>query len=402
MARAEAAYLLERLVEEAARVTGIDRVELRRRNVVPPARMPWKTPAGATLAHADFEATLDTALAMADWAGFEPRRRASAARGRLRGIGLALTVETTGGMPREFADVELTAGGGAVLRVGTRNFGLGHQTVYGQILADRLGVDPTRVRLVDDDSDAVREGAGSHGSRSARMGGGALLRAAEALEAAGRPLAATLLQAEPATLVFAGGAYRAPGGAEVRLAAVAEAAVERGEPLRASGVYESGGPVVANGCQVCEVEVDPETGAVELLGHAVVHDVGRAVNPMIVEGQIHGGAVHGVAQALCDQVVHDPDTGQLLSASLMDYRLPRADDLPSLAVHVGETAATGDNPLAVKGVGEGPTVCGTPAVVNAVLDALAVRGVRHLDMPLTPLRVWRALRLAQGETGAPR
>lgn len=391
VARAEAAYLLERLVDETARVTGLDRVDVRRRNLVPRERMPWRTPAGATLADADFDATLEHALSLSAWAGIEERRAAAATRGRLRGIGLALTVESTGGVPREFADVEWTAAGDVVLRVGTRNFGMGHETVYAQLLADRLGIEPARVRVIDDDSDAVREGAGSHGSRSMRMGGGAIVRAVEALLAAGRPLAATLLQADAGRLVFADGVYTAPGGGEVALATVASAAAERGVPLRASGVFESSGPVFANGCQVCEVEVDPDTGVVALLAHSVVHDVGRAVNPMLVEGQIHGGAVHGIAQALYDHVVHDPHSGQLLTASLMDYRLPLAQDLPPLAVQVQETAA-GDNPLGAKGVGEGPTVCATPAVVSAVLDALSVRGVRHLDMPLTPLRVWQALR----------
>ena len=396
VARAEAAYLVERLVDAAARETGIDRVNLRRRNLVPAARMPWKSPTGATYADADFAANLEQALRAANWDGFAARRRRSSAVGLLRGIGLSLTVDSAGGVPREFAGIEVDADGRVTAMVGTRNFGLGHATVYAQVLAERLGVPFEHITLVDDDSDRVREGAGSHGSRSARMGGGALVRAADALIESGRELAAQLLQADAAALAFEGGVYRVAGTERmVPLSALAAHAAQIGKRLAAEAVFESALPGRPNGCQVCEVEVDPDTGAVRVLAQTVVHDVGRALNPMIVEGQIHGATVHGMAQALMDDVRYDTASGQLLSGSLMDYCLPRAGDLPPLQVHVAERPSA-DNPLGAKGAGEGPTVGATPAVVSAVLDALAPHGITHIDMPLTPERVWRALRAAGG------
>ena len=391
VARAEAAYLLERLVDSAARISGIDRLTLRRRNLVAPSSMPYRSASGASLADADFGANLERVLGLADWDGFASRRAEAATRGRLRGIGVVVTVESAGGVPREFADIEIDTAGEVLVRVGTRNFGMGHETVYAQVLADRLGVSPERVRVIDDDSDAVREGAGSHGSRAMRMGGGAVSLAADALIARATPLAAELLQSAPATLAFDDGLFTVDDSARsVSLATVAAYAAERGESLRAEAVFQTTGPVYPNGAQVSEVEIDPDTGEVRVVAHSVVHDVGVAINPAIVEGQIHGAAVHGIAQALHDHVLYDPRSGQLLSGTLMDYRLPRADDLPSMRVLIVENA-TADNPLGAKGVGEGPTVGATPAVVNAVLDALAERGITHLDMPLTPSRVWQAL-----------
>ncbi|HEX6114328.1 MAG TPA: xanthine dehydrogenase family protein molybdopterin-binding subunit [Geminicoccaceae bacterium] len=391
IARAELAYLLERLVDAAARRSGIDRIELRRRNLISPAEMPYRSATGALYPPAHFERNLDLGLEAIDWSGFAGRRAEALGRGKLRGIGVSVYIENAGGAPSEFARVQVDGAGEVLLQVGTQDFGMGHETVFAQVLADVLGVDPATVRVVDGDTDAVEIGFGGHGSRCARIGGGAVLHGGRAVVERGRPLAADLLEAAVADVEFREGAYVVSGTDRViGLIEVARAAESRGALLSASATFETSGPSYPNGCQLCEVEVDPETGKLTIERYVMVADPGRVLNPLIVEGQLHGGIAQGVGQALLERVVFDPESGQLLSGSFMDFALPRADDLPRFTT-VCNPVAGADNPLGVKGIGEGPTTGSPPAVVNAVLDALGARGISAIDMPLTPERVWRAL-----------
>jgi aerobic carbon-monoxide dehydrogenase large subunit len=391
IARAELAYLLERLIDAAASQSGIDRIELRRRNLIAPAEMPYRSATGAVYPPARFERNLDLGLEAIDWAGFPERRAEARKRGKLRGVGVSVYIENAGGAPSEFARVQVAGAGEVLLHVGTQDFGMGHETVFAQVLADMLGVDPAMVRVVDGDTDAIEIGFGGHGSRCARIGGSAVLQGARAVVEQGRPIAADLLEAAAADVEFRDGAYVISGtDRRIGLLEVARAAENRGTPLIASATFETSGPSYPNGCQLCEVEVDPETGKVTIERYVMVADPGRLLNPLIVEGQLHGGMAQGIGQALLERVVFDPATGQLLSGSFMDFALPRADDLPTFATICNPIAGE-DNPLGVKGIGEGPTTGSPPAVVNAVLDALQDRGVSAIDMPLTPERVWRAL-----------
>jgi carbon-monoxide dehydrogenase large subunit len=401
IARAEITYLLERLVDAAARQTGIDRIELRRRNLIAPEEMPWRSPTGAVYPRTDFERNLDLGLQRIDWDGFSKRRSEAAARGRRRGIGVSVYIENGGGAPSasaktfEFAQIQVNGAGDVLLHVGTQDFGMGHATVFAQVAADALGIEPAAVKVVDGDTDLIASGLGAYGSRCARIGGGAVVQSARAVIERGKELAAELLEAAAADIDYAAGDYLIRGtDRRIGLFEVARAAEARGEPLIAAETYQAQGPSYPSGCQLAEVEVDPATGKVTLTRHVMVADPGQMLNPLIVAGQLHGGIAQGVGQALLERVVYDPASGQLLSGSLMDFALPRADDLPALATAFNVVPAE-DNPLGVKGIGEGPTTGSPPAVVNAVLDALAGDGVITLDMPLTPERVWRALRRAR-------
>lgn len=386
--RPEAIYLVERLIDEAARATGIDRVELRRRNLIPASAMPNKAPSGQTYDSGEFEAVLDKALALADWEGFPARRKASAAKGRLRGIGLCCFLEVAGGAPlSEVADLRFDADGTAVLRTGAQAMGQGHMTTLPLILAKQLQVDVSRVRIVQGDSDEVPGGIPTVASRSTMMVGGAMqLAAGEAIKK-GRQAAAELMEAAAADIEYGRGEFRV-AGTDRRLG-WRELAQKKGAALNTVASFTAPEMSFPNGCHVCEVEVDPDTGVVSVVGYAAVDDVGEVVHQSIVEGQIHGGVAQGLGQVLGEQVVYGAD-GQLLTASFMDYMMPRADDLPMLALghHVAPCTT---NPLGAKGAGESGVAGSIPAGVSAVLDALAARGVTHLDMPMTPQRVWQAL-----------
>jgi carbon-monoxide dehydrogenase large subunit len=389
--RIEANYLTESLVEAAARTTGIDRVELRRRNLVTAGELPWRTPGGSVLTSGAFAGHLQRALALIDWPGFAARREASAAAGRLRGIGLALYVENDGSTNTEFAEIEATAGGRVVVSVGTQDFGMGHATMYSQVVVDALGVAADRVDVVSGDTDRIPRGSGSHGSRTARMGSGAVVGSAKALIEDGRRLAGGLLEAAAADIVYRDGRFTVAGTDRgIGLFEVAAARAAAGERLAAQSDFVTAGDAHANGCHACEVTIDPADGSVRLERYAMVADVGRAINPLIVHGQMHGGAVQGIGQALLEHVIVAPETGQPLAASFMDYAIPRADDLPALDVELDETPEP-DNPLGVKGAGENATTGAPAAIMNAVRDAL---GARHVDMPVTREQVWRALREA--------
>ena len=403
--RPESTYVIERLIDDAARELGRDRVELRRINLIPPSAMPYRTAFKLTYDSGRFEESMDRAVRLADVAGFAVRRAASRERGRLRGLAVVNAIERAASPQPEFAEIRFDASGGATVLMGTKSQGQGHETTFKQVLHERLGLEPDAVRYIDGDTDRVAFGTGTMGSRSTVVGGSALWLAADKVIAKGKKIAAHLLEAAEADLEFAEGRFRVAGtDRAVTITQVARAAFQPAQlpPGLEPGLYETGTFVPKqdtwpNGCHVCEVEIDPDTGAVQVVDYVVVDDVGTVVNPLTLEGQIHGGVAQGAGQALMEQVVYDPESGQLLTASFMDYAMPRADTLPELVVG-SNPVPTGLNPLGAKGAGEAGTVGALPAVLNAVMDALAPLGVRHLDMPATPERVWRAIQEARAST----
>jgi carbon-monoxide dehydrogenase large subunit len=371
---------------------GIDPAELRRRNLIAPSAMPYRTPMGETFDSGNFPQLLGRALATADWAGFEDRRRESAARGRLRGRAVSTFLEWTGVVHEETVRLQIEADGGVRVFTAMQAMGQGIETSYLQILAETLQIDADRIEIVQGDSD-VATGIGSMGSRSLYIGGSAMLSASNQAIDEGRKLAGDALEAPPADITYDAGRFTVAGtDLGIDLAALAARQPER--RIAISTVQKVGGPSWPNGCHVCEVEIEPETGAVEIVRYTTVDDVGRVINPLIVAGQVHGGIAQAVGQALMEQVVYD-DQGQLLTGSFMDYALPRADDLPDIDTHTDESSPCRINPLGAKGVGELGTVGATPTVINAVLDALRPLGVTDIAMPATPERVWRAIGEAQ-------
>jgi len=399
--RPEVMYVIERLIDLAARRHGFDRVELRRRNLVPPSAMPYRNPLGLLHDSGDYVAAQDRALALADWAGFEARRAEARRRGRYRGIGLANYLELNTGMPHERAEITVRPQGRVDVVMGTLSAGQGHETSFAQLLAEWLGVELDQVRLITGDTDVASVGGGSHSGRSMRLGAVVLAKASDAIVDRGKRIAAWLLEAAEADIEFAARRFRVTGtDRSLDLFAVAAAALRDdvpeglGGPLAGVSDETVSVPSFPYGCAVCEVEVDPETGVVEVPRYTSVDDCGRAVNPMILHGQTHGGIAAGVGQALWEQCVYDPATGQPQSATFMDYVVPRADRLPSFTTEISEVPST-SNPLGLRGGGEGGTTPALGAVVNAIVDALAELGVEHIEMPATPERVWRAIRAAQ-------
>jgi len=398
--RPEVMFVIERLLDLAARRHGFDRVALRRRNLVPAAAMPHRTALGLVVDSGDYAAAQDRALALADWAGFPARRAEALARGRRRGIGLANYIELNTGVPRERAEITVRPEGRVDVVVGTLSAGQGHETSFAQVLAEWLGVGVAQVRLIAGDTDAAPVGGGSHSGRSMRLAAVVMAKAADRIVDAGRRLAAWRLEAAEADVEFVRGRFAVKGTDRgVDLFAVAAAALrpDAPEPLRGplAGTADETMPVPSYpyGCAVCEVEVDPDTGAVEIVRYTSVDDVGRAVNPMILHGQTHGGIAAGAGQALLEHCRYDAATGQLHAATLMDYALPRADTFPPFTTEISEVPST-SNPLGLRGGGEGGTTPALGAVVNAVVDALADLGVEHLEMPVTAERVWRAIQAA--------
>jgi carbon-monoxide dehydrogenase large subunit len=385
----EANYIIERLVDEAARVTGIDRVELRRRNLV--SRFPHRTAIATTIDGGRFAANLDVAMDAADAAGFPQRRAASR---QLRGLGITCFLETARGAIGEGAEVRFGTNGRVSLRLGTQSNGQGHETSFPQIAADRLGLPIEAFDYVQADTRTVRDGNGHGGARSLHMGGSALVEAIDAVLEKARPVAARLLQAAPGDVMFAAGSF-AVDGRSVSLSEVARAAADpvHGSPGGLDSYHWTKLDLITfpNGCHVAEVEVDPDTGVVSLLRYTAVDDFGAVVNPLLLVGQVQGGLAQGIGQAMLERTVYDKATGQLLSGSFMDYTLPRAADLPPLDVHL-HGVPTAANRLGVKGAGQAGAIAAPQAVVAAVLHALAPLGVHHLDMPLTPERVWQAMR----------
>ena len=400
--RPEATYVVERLAEEAARRLGLAPDEIRRRNFVTPQQMPYRTPLGLVYDSGDFPHNLKACQALADWPGFAERRAQSERNGRLRGIGISSFVEKTGTFPEEVADIRFHADDEVSVHVGTMASGQGHETAFAQLVHEALGVPFDLIRVVEGDSDDLPRGYGTGGSRSANVGGTAICQAClEVREKAGA-VAAHLLEVAPEDIHVSGLDYTVRGTDRVMTPAeIAAAALDAdnlpdgmaaGLDVRAVGrVADATFP---NGCQICELEVDPDTGAVAIRRYADVGDFGRVLNPMIVEGQIHGGIVQGVGQALMEDCRYDPDSGQLLSATFMDYAIPRADDLPNFITASHEILCA-TNPLGIKGAGEAGTIGALAAVMNALMDALAPLGVQHVDMPATPETVWRAIRDAR-------
>jgi carbon-monoxide dehydrogenase large subunit len=403
--RPEATYVIERLIDDAARELGRDRVELRRANLIPATAMPYRTAFKVTYDCGRFEESMDKALQLADVAGFGARREASRRRGRLRGLAVVNAIERAASPQPEFAEIRFDANGGATVLMGTKSQGQGHETTFKQVLHERLGLDPESVRYVDGDTDRVAFGTGTFGSRSTVVGGSALWVAADKVIAKGKRIAAHLLEAAEADLQFAEGRFRVAGtDRAVALTAVARAAFQRTrlppglEPgLSETGTFVPKQDTWPNGCHVCEVEIDPDTGSVAVVAYVVIDDVGTVINPVTLAGQIHGGVAQGAGQALMEQVVYEQESGQLLTASFMEYAMPRADTLPDMVIG-SNPVPTELNPLGAKGAGEAGTVGALPAVMNAVIDALAPLGVRHLDMPATADRVWRAIQDAGGWT----
>ena len=400
--RPESNYLVERLIDAAAAETGVDRVALRRRNMVTPEAMPYTSAIGQNYDSGDFRQVLDEALRLTGWEGFEARRAESEARGMKRGIGMAYYLEATGGQPSERAEVRFAADGHVEVLVGTQSTGQGHETAYAMITAAELGVPVERIRVLQGDSDEVPSGGGTGGARSLYSEGTAILATAATVLERGRQAAGEVLETAAADIEFeaaaAGGGRFGIAGTDRGIGILDLARTQREAQARGEAVTTLDAAEVAavpfgtfpNGCHVAELEVDPDTGIVTIVDYTVVDDVGHALNPLIVRGQVHGGVAQGVGQAIHERVAYDAESGQLLSASFMDYALPRAEDLPPISVElVSVPCAT--NPLGVKGAGEAGAVGSPPAVMNALLDALSGAGVRHLDLPATPEVVWRAL-----------
>jgi len=395
--RPEAAYLMERLMDAAAAQTGIDRIELRKRNLPTPEELPYKNWFGISFDSGDYPRMLDTALKRADVTGFAARRKASEAKGLKRGLGIAYYVEITAAMGSEPASVKFTDNGGVEVYVGTQSNGQGHETAFAQLTAERLGVPFESITVKQGDTEWVN-GGGTGGSRSLNMSGGAINIASDEVIRKGKDAAGQVLQAggEAVSFEIVEGTGRFRVAASERSLTVGELAVtlrreklpgfENG--LDSDGTYEGTASTFPNGCHICEVEIDPETGVVAVLSYHVLDDFGRVINPMLVAGQVHGGVVQGLGQALLENCVYDPDTGQLLTASFSDYAMPRADDMPDIDFAYEEIPCK-TNPLGAKGCGEAGTVGAMPSVMSAICDAL---DIVHIDMPATPERVWRAMR----------
>jgi aerobic carbon-monoxide dehydrogenase large subunit len=400
--RPEAIYLIERIIDDAARELGLDRVELRRKNLIPPAAMPWKTPLAFTYDCGEFAKGMAQALELADFPGFAKRKEESKARGRLRGIGIINAIERASSPGLEYAEIRFHPSGSATLAMGSKNQGQGHETSFRQILNERLGLDPKDVAYVDGDTEKVAFGVGTMGSRSMAIAGTALYIAADKVIAKGKRIASHLLEAAESDIEFNSGRFEVAGtDRSVAIKEVAKAAYEPDKLPKGlePGLYETGtfspeNHTFPNGCHLCEVEIDPDTGVVDVVRYTVVDDVGTVINPLTLKGQIHGGVVQGLSQGLFERVEYDPESGQLLTGSFMDYCMPRADDVCSMEVG-SNPVQTKLNPLGVKGAGEAGTVGALPAVMNAIMDALAPLGVEQLDMPATGDRVWRAIREAR-------
>jgi carbon-monoxide dehydrogenase large subunit len=411
--RPEATYVLERLADCAARELGMDQAEIRRRNFID--EFPYQTPVALQYDSGDYFATLDAALDKSRWSAFEERRAEARRRGKLRGIGLSTYLEACGIAPSavvgslgaraglyESANVRVHPTGSVTVFTGTHSHGQGHETTFAQIVAEKLGIPIGNVEVVHGDTSKIPFGMGTYGSRSLAVGGSAISNAVDKIIAKGRKIAAHLLEAGEGDLEFKDGKYsvigtdRAKTFGEVALTAYVPHKYPEGlEPgLEESAFYDPKNFTFPAGCHVCEVEIDPDTGVVQVVGLTVVDDVGTVINPMIVDGQIHGGVAQGIGQALLEGCLYDEDSGQLLSGSFLSYTLPRAADLPSYAVSTNTTRCT-HNPIGAKGVGEVGSIGAPPAVINAIVDALAHLGVRHIDMPATPERVWRAIRDAR-------
>ena len=418
--RPEATFLLERLVDVIAVDTGLDRIELRRRNFIPAAAFPYQTPVALQYDSGDYDGTLRPALLAADWTGFPARRAAALARGKLRGIGVSTYVEACGIAPSkvvgslgaraglyEVANIRVHPTGSVTVFTGTHSHGQGHETTFAQLVTDQLGVPFDQVEVVHGDTARIPFGMGTYGSRSLAVGGSAMVKAMDKVIAKGKKIAAHLLEASLADIEFKDGTFTVAGTdrskslTDISLAAYVphNYPIEELEPgLDETAFYDPKNFTFPGGCHICEVEIDRDTGTIEVVGFTAVDDVGRVINPMIVEGQVQGGVAQGIGQALLENAVYDA-AGQLVTGSFMDYTMPRAHDFPAMHVATENTMCT-HNPLGSKGCGEVGAIGSPPAVINAVVDALRDYGVRHLDMPATPQKIWTILQTQQPRMAA--
>ena len=400
--RPEAAYFMERLIEHAAREISMDAAEIRRRNLIPPSKLPYATPTLWNYDSGEFQRLMDKCIEISDWKGFAARKKTTEKSGKLRGRAVTYYIEF-GGIFNERMDLRFDPGGTLTVLGGTHSHGQGHATVFAQIVHELLGVPLESIRYVQGDTAQVPIGRGTYGARSAMVGGNALKAACEAIIQKAKPMAAQLLEADAADLEFKEGQFRVVGtDKSISLTNVAQAAYapmgpltgKFGVGLEASGSFAAEPPSHPNGSHVCELEVDPQTGEVVIDRYFVVDDLGRVLNPLIVRGQIHGGVVQGIGQALMEHQVYDRQSEQLLSGSFMDYGMPRADTMPSIETELEEVPCR-TNPLGVKGIGESGTIGAPPTVINALLDALKPLSVEQIDMPATPMRVWQSIARAK-------
>src|SRR5271165_2165226 len=396
--RPEAVYIMERLVDQAAREMRIDTAELRRKNFIRADTFPYQTRTGWTYDTGNYPAAMAKCQALADWDGYAARRPLSEAAGKYRGRSITYYVDNTG-VFNERMELRFDPSGELTILAGTLSHGQGHETTYAQMVADWLGVPEGKIHLAQADTDEVAIGRGTYASRSMMIGGSALRAAADEVIERGKRLAAHFMEADTADIAFADGAFTIAGtDRSMPILQVAQMSFipvglpsELGVGLQGAGAFSPDVPTFPNGCHICEVEIDPETGEVALDHYTVVDDIGTVINPLLAKGQIQGGVAQGAGQALSEDIVYDRDSGQLLTGSLLDYGIPRADDLPAITVDFSPVPSN-SNPLGVKGVGEGGTVAATPTVINAILDALAPLGVTDVAMPAIPERIWRAIR----------
>ncbi len=396
--RPEASHIIERLVDTAAYELGLDPAEIRRRNLIPESKLPYKAALGPNYDSGNFVKNMDDAMKLADWAGFEKRRAEAAKQGKLRGIGMACYVEAAAGAPNENVELVFEDDGSVTVLIGTLTNGQGHATSYSQVLEDMLGLPFDKINVVQGDTDRVKTGGGTGGSKSMMLGASALKHASEKVIEKGKKIAAHLLEAAEADIEFGDGVFSIVGTdrrltiAEVATAAKDQAklpqGMEAGLDTMAGSDVNSG--TYPNGCHVCELEIDRDTGNVALLNYVVVDDFGKVINPLLVAGQVHGGIVQGVGQVLLEHCIYDAESGQLVTGSYMDYAMPRADNFPAFKLDFNEVLCK-TNPMGIKGAGEAGTVGALGCVTNALVDALKDLGVRHVEMPATPERLWRMI-----------
>jgi aerobic carbon-monoxide dehydrogenase large subunit len=399
--RPEGNYYMERLIDYAATQTGFDRIELRRKNHIRKSEIPWKSAAGTTYDSGDFPAILKKALDAADWKGFNKRKRESKKRGKIRGIGIGCFLEVTAPANKEMGGIAFDADGGVTIRTGTLDYGQGHATPYAQVLSEKLGVPFEKVRLLQGDSDELLAGGGTGGSRSMMNSGMAIVEAAQKVVEQGKQIASHALETSAGDIEFKDGKFVVAGtDREIGIMELAQK-VRTGMSLPPDGpqsldvkhVSEGAPSAYPNGCHVCEVEIDPDTGVTDVVKYTAVNDFGTIINPMLVDGQTHGGVAQGIGQTLLEHVVYD-EQGQLLSGSFMDYAMPRAHHTPDFEV-LSHPVPAKTNPLGVKGCGEAGCAGSMPSIMNAVVDALSEYGIKHIDMPASPARVWQAIQDAK-------
>ena len=404
--RPEGNYFMERLIDTAAREMGIDSASLRRRNLVAPAKLPWATPMGTVYDSGDFPALLERALEASDWKGYAARLKASRKAGLLRGRGIGCYLEVTAPPSNEMGGIHFEADGSVTIVTGTLDYGQGHWTPFAQVLTSKLGVPFDKIRLVQGDSDRLIAGGGTGGSKSLMASGSAIIEASDLVIEKGKLLAGHFLEANAGDIDFAGGQFtvvgtdRAIGIMDIaaRLRGGAAITPDLPQSLDVDHVFNAAPSAYPNGCHIAEVEIDPETGRVEVARYVMVNDFGTVVNPMLVEGQLHGGVVQGIGQALFERTVYD-ESGQLMTGSYMDYALPRAGDVPFFSFE-SQGVPTQTNRVGAKGCGEAGCAGSLPSIMNAVVDALAPCGVRHLDMPATPQAIWRAVQSGRNSAAA--